>query len=131
MVYLFVGLGGIAGSLLRYFFSQMALHMWGKDFPAGTLIINLSGSFFLGWVASKFVIPKKLHPNLLAALTTGVIGSYTTFSTFCLEAVHLMEGNQYLFAFLYMMISLDGGLILIRLGMWMGSKGVKEAGQSS
>ncbi|MFJ5715240.1 fluoride efflux transporter CrcB [Neobacillus sp. NPDC093127] len=126
MVYFLVGLGGIAGSLLRYGLSFLAVHIWGKDFPIGTLLINLSGAFFLGWITSHFVHAKKLHPNLVTALSTGVIGSYTTFSTFCLETVHLFEENDYLFGFLYIASSLLGGLLFTHLGIQSGRNGVRR-----
>src|SRR6476660_2371520 len=83
LVYLLVGIGGVIGSLLRYLVSMLSMNLWGEGFPISTLLINLTGSFLLGVVTSRLVIPKKLHPHLLTALTTGVIGSYTTFSTFC------------------------------------------------
>lgn len=127
LVYFFVGLGGMAGSLLRYLLSILAVHFWGNEFPIGTLFINLTGSFFLGWMTTALVIPKKLHPYLLSALTTGVIGSYTTFSTFCYETVHLFETKEYLFGFLYMFISLIGGLFFVRAGRKISKRQKKGA----
>jgi fluoride exporter len=118
-------LGGMAGSLLRYLISVMVEHFWGGDFPIGTLIINLTGAFLLGWVTSHLVIPRKLDPTLLTALTTGVIGSYTTFSTFCYETVHLFERKEYLWGFLYLLVSFYGGLFLVKAGMELSEKGTK------
>ncbi len=126
LVYFLVGIGGIAGSLLRYGLSLLAVHIWGKDFPIGTLLINLSGAFFLGWITSHFVYAKKLHPNLVTALSTGVIGSYTTFSTFCLETVDLFEKSDYLFGILYIAFSLLGGLLFTHLGIQSGRNGKNE-----
>jgi CrcB protein len=117
MVYLLVGIGGVFGSLLRYFFSIFAMYLWGGGFPIGTLLINLTGAFLLGLVISQLVIPNKLPPILLTALTTGVIGSYTTFSTFSYETVYLLESKEYLWGFLYMFISIVGGLFFVRVGM--------------
>jgi CrcB protein len=120
LIYFFVGLGGIAGSLLRYFLAFLAIEFWRGDFPAGTLMINLTGSFFLGWITSKFTVPKKLPPQLLTALTTGVIGSYTTFSSFCFDTVELIQSNDFLLAFLYIFISLLGGLFFVKIGITVG-----------
>lgn len=120
MVYLFVGIGGMVGSLLRYFLSTAVTEICSTAFPFGTLIINLSGSFLLGWISNHFVILKKLPPQLLTGLTTGVIGSYTTFSTFCLEAIQLMEAGKYFLSFAYIVISLLGGLIFVRIGLKIG-----------
>ncbi|MGG3470066.1 fluoride efflux transporter CrcB [Neobacillus pocheonensis] len=127
MIYMYVGLGGIAGSLLRYVLSILAIQLWGPEFPVGTLLINVTGSFLLGWMSSKYILPKKGHPYLLTALSTGVIGSYTTFSTFCLETIKLLKTNHYLIAFLYITLSLIGGLLFVRLGFGLGERGTKEA----
>lgn len=130
MVYFFVGLGGIAGSLLRYGLSMLVVQLWGHEFPVSTLLINITGSFLLGWMTSKYILPKKGHPYLLTALSTGVIGSYTTFSTFCLETVQLIKTNHYLLAFLYIAISSIGGLLFVRLGHGLGERGMKETGKT-
>lgn len=122
MVYLFVGIGGIIGSIIRYVLSNAVSDLWNSSFPYGTLFVNLTGSFLLGWVTNKLVALKKLPPHLLTALTTGVIGSYTTFSSFCLETIKLMEAGNYLFSFLYIVISLLGGLLFVRMGLKMGEQ---------
>src|SRR4051812_11111190 len=116
MVYFFVGIGGIIGSLLRYFLSNVALNLWGKGFPIGTLLINLTGAFFLGWLTSRFAESKKFPPAIYIGVSTGIIGSYTTFSTFCLEIVRLLEAESYIKGFLYLISSILGGLLLVRLG---------------
>jgi CrcB protein len=128
LVYFFVGIGGIAGSLLRYLLSILAVDIWGKEFPLGTLLINLLGAFILGWLTSRLVVPKKLPPYLLTALSTGVIGSFTTFSTFCIETVNLIESAHYIKGFLYMILSLFGGLSFVRLGINLGEQQLKKRG---
>lgn len=128
MVYFFVGIGGIVGSMLRYILSILAVDIWGKGFPLGTLLINLSGAFILGWLTSRVVVPKKLPPYLLTALSTGVIGSYTTFSTFCMETVNLIESADYIKGFFYIIISLIGGLFFVRMGMNLGEQQLKKRG---
>ncbi|MCM3568868.1 fluoride efflux transporter CrcB [Neobacillus mesonae] len=122
MVYLFVGVGGMVGSIIRYLLSMAAISLWSSEFPFGTLFVNITGAFLLGWITNKFVLLKKLPPQILTALTTGIIGSYTTFSTFCLETVRLMNEDQYLFSFLYILISLLGGLVFVRIGLKMGEQ---------
>lgn len=128
LVYLLVGIGGILGSVLRYFIAMAASGLWGSGFPIGTVVINLTGSFFLGWFSSKFIMPQKLPPYILTAISTGVIGSYTTFSTFCLETVNLMEAGEQLKALLYLLISLVGGLLFVKFGMRFGNQQVKKEG---
>lgn len=129
LVYLFVGMGGIIGSLLRYILSLLAVDFLGNGFPIGTILINLSGSFLLGWFSSTYVIPKKMHPYIIAAISTGIIGSFTTFSTFCLETVQLIEADEYMKGFLYLFISLIGGLLFVRMGLDFGEQCVKKWGK--
>jgi CrcB protein len=126
LLYLFIGIGGIIGSMLRYLVSILAVQIWGKDFPLGTLLINLSGSFFLGWFTSAIVNQKKMHPYILTAISTGIVGSYTTFSTFCFETVHLLQMENYLKAFFYLLLSLFGGLFFVRLGVNVGEQQIKK-----
>lgn len=130
MVYLFIGVGGIAGSLLRYFISIMTIHIWNQAFPIATLMINLTGSFLIGWCSSFFYRYKKVPGYIKSAITTGFIGSYTTFSTFCLETIHLIESRDYLIGFIYVFISLLGGLLFVNLGTKLGSLSVKEMGKT-
>jgi CrcB protein len=131
LIYFFVGIGGIVGSLLRYLLSYLALNIWGEGFPIGTLMINISGAFLLGWFSNAIVIPKKIHPNLIAALSTGVIGSYTTYSTFCMETVQLIESENYLKGFIYVGFSLLGGLFFVRLGKKLAVKKIIERGTNN
>lgn len=126
LIYFLVGLGGVVGSLLRYLLSVFAEVVWGKEFPIGTLLINLSGSFLLGFMTNHVVSSNKIHPYLFTALTTGVIGSYTTFSTFCFETVHLLETGKYIFGFLYLIVSLCGGLFLAKTGMLLSEQAKKS-----
>lgn len=130
MVYLFIGVGGIAGSLLRYFISIMTFHFWNPAFPAATLMINLTGSFLIGWCSSYFHESKKVPTYLKSAITTGLIGSYTTFSTFCLETIQLIESGEYLKGIIYVFISLLGGLLFVNLGLKIGSKSENEMGKT-
>lgn len=130
LVYLFIGVGGIAGSLLRYFISSMSFHIWSPAFPVATLMINLTGSFLLGWCSSYLQASKKVAPYIKSAITTGLIGSYTTFSTFCLETIQLIESGDYLKGLLYLFISLLGGLIFVKLGIKLGFQWGKEAGET-
>lgn len=126
MIYLLIGFGGIIGSLFRYFLSIVSIKWWGTSFPLGTLFINLSGAFLLGWLSSGWMISKKFHPYVLTAFSTGVIGSYTTFSTFCLDAITLIEQGKYLSSILYILASLFGGVLFVNIGMVIGGKKLKQ-----
>ncbi|WP_316569941.1 fluoride efflux transporter CrcB [Neobacillus sp. YIM B06451] len=118
MAYVFVGIGGAIGSILRFFLTY--LHSSGSAMPYGTLFVNLTGSFVLGWFAARFTSFKRLHPLLSTAFSTGLIGSYTTFSTFCLEIVNLADAGQYFYSFAYLAVSLAGGIFLSWLGYRVG-----------
>lgn len=127
MLYLFVGIGGIVGSLLRYGLAEVTTYLWNTEFPLGTLLINVTGAFLLGWFTTRFVIRQKLHPYFLTAFTSGVVGSYTTFSTFCMDAVKLIEHGADIPGMLYIGASLLGGLLSVKLGMTLGEKNVRKA----
>jgi fluoride exporter len=88
-----IALGGAVGSVARFLvgtFMQRA----SADFPLGTLLVNVSGSLLLGFLA-RSLTDSAPSPELRAALTIGLCGGYTTFSTFSLETVALMERGAY------------------------------------
>lgn len=128
-MYLLVGIGGITGSLLRYSLSLLTVQLWGEGFPIGTIMINLSGSFLIGWFTSKYVASKKLSPSIISFFSTGCIGSFTTFSTFSLESILLIAAGLYLKAFVYVIVSLFGGLFFVKLGLNLGAQREKEVGK--
>lgn len=117
------------GSLLRYSIAIMTIHIWNPAFPLATLLVNLIGSFLLGWCSSYFQKLKKVPANIKTAITTGIIGSFTTFSTFCLETIQLIEVGDYWIAFIYMIISFLGGLLFVNLGIKVGYQPELETGK--
>jgi len=132
MRYLFVGLGGAVGSLLRYFIYHIMLKVGGGVFPfLGTLLVNLLGATALGWFTSKLLLSKKLPGPLGAAIGTGLIGSFTTFSTLSSELIALLQDKHYFLAVGYLLISIIGGLIFaftgFLLGRWKRKAEVREA----
>lgn len=122
MSYVTVGLGGIIGSLLRYFLSVAALSLWGKGFPIGTLLANLLGAFALGWLTKNMYVARKLPPYIASGIGTGIIGSFTTFSTFSLETIQLVEQNSMFLALIYVIASFIGGLFFAWLGSFIAQK---------
>lgn len=85
-----IALGGALGAVLRYAVSVFALRVLGPDFPWGTLLANLLGCFFIGlcWaLANRIPFPPRLVPFLF----TGVLGAFTTFSTYGLESILLLR----------------------------------------
>lgn len=124
-IYLFVGLGGAVGSLLRYLVSFLSLRADLFGFPLGTLVVNLMGSFVLGWITNSSV-RQKLPSHYFTAVTTGVIGSFTTLSTFSVDVVVLLERGNIFFAVVYMLSSLFGGLYFAFMGLKLGKNRVKD-----
>lgn len=112
-IYVAVGLGGIIGSICRYSISIAFASTQGL--PFGTLAANLIGCFVLTFLSYKLVIKDKISPILFTAATTGIVGSFTTFSTFSVETIQLFSVNP-LFAIVYIISSLIGGLLFCYLG---------------
>jgi fluoride exporter len=118
--FLLVGLAGIIGALLRYLLGIYFNQWWFHDFPLATFLINMVGSFILGWLTTFLPRFKSFHPYVLTALGTGLIGSFTTFSTFSVETVHLISAAKWGTAILYVLLSLWGGLLFSWLGFHLG-----------
>ncbi|MBD7963282.1 fluoride efflux transporter CrcB [Fictibacillus norfolkensis] len=126
MKILAVAFGGIVGALLR-FWCGLFLFNPQASFPFPTFFVNVIGSFILGWFV-VFGVNRIKNNNLIIALQTGVIGSFTTFSTFNTEILLLVEDQLYTMAFLYFSASAVTGVIAIYLGMKVGSIYYGKAG---
>jgi CrcB protein len=100
----FVGLGGLVGSVLRYLISFLPLRHE-SGFPLVTLGINVLGAFLLGLIMAAAGRNPSLDPRTLLFLKVGVCGGFTTFSTFALEAHGLLSGGKPIVAMLYMILS--------------------------
>lgn len=114
MIYVVIGIGGAVGALLRYFISLLFVGSF-SGFPIATIIVNLSGAFLLALLFSLLTY-YKIHTYIVQALCTGVIGSFTTFSTFSLDFVLLIENKAILQATVYFFISSLGGLLFAWAG---------------
>ncbi|MEQ2525388.1 CrcB family protein [Bacillaceae bacterium CLA-AA-H227] len=121
-VYLYVGLGGAVGSVLRYGIGIASLQLFGTGFPFGTILVNIIGAFILGWLTAKVI-----HPHVRAAIGTGLIGSFTTLSTLSVDVVALIHGGKLLLAATYIFVSLFGGLLFAAFGFRIGEQ--KEVGE--
>lgn len=102
-----VGAGGFVGAICRYLTGiAFASHLYNGIFPLSTLCINLAGSFLIGLfsVCIPALSPQNPHPLLF--LSTGLLGGFTTFSTFSLESVGLLESGEFGVAIGYMVLSI-------------------------
>lgn len=110
-----VGLGGFCGAICRYLISLLP---YKGSFPFLTLITNLGGAILIGAVVGFATSRKGLSPNLVLFWKTGVCGGFTTFSTFSLEALQLMESEKGAYALAYVVLSILGCIA----GVWAGRK---------
>ena len=116
---LFVGLGGCVGAILRYWMSGWVYGLTRGGFPAGTLVVNSVGSFALGLVIG--VIENHIVPSHLQLfLTIGLLGAFTTFSTFSFETFALLEIGSYGRAILNLVASVGVGLFGVVAGLMAG-----------
>lgn len=120
--FLIVFFGGGLGAALRHGINMTAARLLGLNFPYGTMFINVSGSLVIGLIAEYFALKAGLNRSWLLFLTTGILGGYTTFSTFSLEAALLFERGQIAGAAIYVLGSvilgvgsLFAGLAIVRM----------------
>jgi len=102
---LVIALGGAAGALARHWLSGLIRASSESHFPWGTLAVNLSGSFCIGVLYAIVVEKGAVHPDWRSVTMVGFLGAFTTFSTFSLETVALMENGQPLVALGYVFAS--------------------------
>ncbi|KQV78124.1 fluoride efflux transporter CrcB [Rhizobium sp. Root1220] len=122
MTYLLVFLGAGIGGVLRQAVNVLAEARLGAGFPAGTLTVNVTGSIIMGVIAGIFALRTDLPQDLKLFLTTGILGGFTTFSTFSLDSINLWDRGQEGLALVYviasLLLSLSGlalGMIIVRL----------------
>ena len=111
-----VAVGAGLGGLARYYLTGVIQQRAGADFPAGTLIVNITGSFLLGFIMRFALQSGAISPEVRALLTTGFCGGYTTFSTFSYETALLLDDGEYPRAGLYIVASVAVALLGTFLG---------------
>jgi len=116
MGYLIVFLGGGFGASLRHGINIAAARMLGTAFPYGTLLINVSGSFVMGLIAGYFALKGDASQHWRLFLTTGILGGYTTFSAFSLDAALLYERGEMGAAAIYVI----GSVAISIAGLFVG-----------
>jgi CrcB protein len=120
--YLAVGLAGSLGAVARLAVSTLCGRWFGTGFPIGTLVINLSGSMFLGWFLTLISQRYIVSDTLRLAVAVGFVGAYTTFSTFAFETNGLLEDGAGLKALANIVGSVVLGLVAVRLGIWLAGR---------
>ncbi|KEK26046.1 fluoride efflux transporter FluC [Bacillus gaemokensis] len=121
MKYTAVGIGGIVGALTRYGLGQWIGTHSAEAFPLATWLANMIGSFLLAFLTIYLFRVKHVSYVITSAVGTGMIGSFTTFSTFSVETLKLMQYDAFLIAFYYVSTSVVGGLLLSLVGFYLGN----------
>lgn len=119
MGFLLVFIGSGIGGMCRHGVGLLALRWFGSGFPFGTLAINVAGSFLIGIVAEYWAIKSGLPQPVRLFLTTGIMGGFTTFSTFSLETALLWERGQPWLAAAYVTASVALGIGALFLALWL------------
>ena len=117
MLYLIVFLGAGIGGALRHGVNVGAAKLLGYGFPFGTLIVNVLGSFLIGLLAGYFAFRMGVNQHVRLFLTTGILGGFTTFSAFSLDAALLVERHAYALAAGYIVGSVGMSLVGLFLGL--------------
>lgn len=117
-----VAAGGALGAVARYLINISSLAGWLKPFPFPTFLINVSGSFVIGFLMIIFTERLPDSENLRLALMVGFLGAFTTFSTFELEIWALIRDGFYMTAFGYLLLSIVAGFIGVVAGVAIGKQ---------
>ena len=113
-------LGGALGALARFLLSTSITEKLGSGFPYGTLMVNVLGSFVMGFLAILLVERMGLDPLLRLGIFVGFLGAFTTFSTFSMETLNLFEQGLPLRALLNMFVSVTLSVLAVWLGVLLG-----------
>ena len=117
-----IAIGGAGGAVSRYLINISPLQNYFKPFPFPTFIINITGSFLIGFLLMLFAEKLEINETLRFAVIVGFLGAYTTFSTFEVEIWSLIKENQFLTAFVYLFLSVFIGFIGVVLGVALAKK---------
>lgn len=101
---LFIAIGGAGGAVSRHLLATWVHSLWEGHLPVGTLLVNILGSFSIG-VIFVLIEQQVIHPDWRGVLMVGFLGAFTTFSTFSLETMSLIEAGHLLHAAAYMLVS--------------------------
>jgi CrcB protein len=116
---MWVGLGGGLGSVFRWWIGRVVGERYHGDFPLGTFLINISGTFAIGYLSTLFGVDwrDRYGAALNSLVLTGVLGGYTTFSSMQLDAAKLGGKKRDVLAASYLLLSVAAGLLAAKLGV--------------
>jgi len=114
-----VFLGGGLGAVLRHGVNRLTLSIWGAGFPAGTMMVNIGGSLAMGLLVGIFAAMPSVSQQTRLFLATGLLGGFTTFSAFSLDALTLYERGQIALAIGYVAATVILSLAAIAAGFFL------------
>ncbi len=114
--WLYLIVGGVLGTVSRYSLSGFISQRINAGFPLGTLVVNLTGCFFVGFLDVIFEKKFLLSPEHRILLITGFCGAFTTFSTLIFETSNLLKENEFVYAFSNVLVSFLVGFVLFKFG---------------
>ncbi|HEX6208966.1 MAG TPA: fluoride efflux transporter CrcB [Actinomycetota bacterium] len=117
---LIVGVAGAIGTLARYGLDGLVSRRFPGAFPLGTFVVNITGALLLGLVFTVLTERFMVSPSVRSAITIGLLGAYTTFSTLSLETLRLIEDGAYLIAAANALGTLAVGLVAVYVGVVLG-----------
>jgi len=121
-MFIYVAAGGAIGAVGRFFVVSLVgswAHGLGFYFPFGTLVVNVLGSFFLGALIEVSALAWSPSPEIRAMLVVGMLGAFTTFSTFSLDIVVMITRGEWMHVALYMGLSVALSVAALYMGMQM------------
>ena len=125
LAYLWVAIGGALGSVARYGIGGLVSEKLGQTFPWGTIFVNVSGSFVIGFLGALTIPEGRLNPQSRVFATqfliTGLCGGYTTFSSFSLQTLNLLRDGEWLYAGGNVLLSVCLCMVAVWLGFLLGS----------
>lgn len=118
VTYLWIALGSALGGVARYWSSGMIATHFGETFPAGTIFVNVLGSFLIGFIATLSAPDGRwfIGTDMRQFLMLGILGGYTTFSSFSLQTLNLLRDGEWSRAGLNIGLS----VVLCLVGVWLG-----------
>ncbi len=118
LAYAVVFVGAGIGGALRHGVNLGSARLFGVGFPYGTFTVNVVGSLIMGLIAGWFAFKGGATGHLRLFLATGIMGGFTTFSAFSLDALLLIERQQWSLAALYIGASVAGSILALMVGLW-------------
>ncbi len=115
-----IAIGGAVGSVLRFMVSTNVHRLMGKDFPYGTLTVNVLGSLLMGFLFTMLVERQISSVELRSGILFGLLGAFTTFSSFSFETLALMESGDWAKALVNVFVSVSACLLATWIGLGIG-----------